>query len=135
MNDIGTNIARLPIVGTSTLELFVLHPMKGVIMLTTEQAKKIGVTALALPLLAMLFLTSTPTLTQAQGENVEATYKAKCAMCHGVKAEKSFDAAKSDEVLAESVLKGIKPKMPSYDQKIASDQVKALVAYMKSLHK
>ena len=113
--------------------------MKGVIMLTTEQAKKIGATVLALPLmalplLALLVLTSTPTVTQAQGENVEATYKTKCAMCHGVKAEKSFDAAKSDEVLAESVLKGIKPKMPSYDQKIASDQVKALVAYMKSLH-
>lgn len=121
--------------GTSTLERLVLRPMNGDIMLTTEQAKKIGVTVLALPLLALLFLTSTLTLTQAQGENVEATYKAKCAMCHGVTAEKSFDAAKPDEALTESVLKGIKPKMPSYDQKIASGHVKALVAYMKSLRK
>src|SRR5437588_6803452 len=104
-------------------------------MLTTEQAKKTGATVLALPLLALLLLTSTALPALAQGENIETTYKAKCAMCHGVKAEKSFDAAKSDEVLSESVLKGIKPKMPSYDQKIASEQIKALVAYMKLLRK
>ena len=114
--------------------VFVLRPAKGVIMLSTNQAKKFAA-SVTLPLLAALFVTSEALPTRAQGENIEATYKAKCAMCHGVKAEKSFDAAKSDEVLAESVLKGIKPKMPSYDQKIASDQVQALVAYMKSLHK
>ena len=104
-------------------------------MLTINQTKKFAVSLLALPVFAVLFLTSAALPMQAQGEGVEATYKAKCAMCHGVKAEKSFDSTKPDEALADAVLKGIKPKMPSYDQKLGSDQAKALVAYMKSLRK
>jgi mono/diheme cytochrome c family protein len=104
-------------------------------MLTIDQPKKFAVSLLALPVFAVLFLTSAALPTRAQGEGVEATFKAKCAMCHGVKAEKAFDSTKSDEALADAVLKGIKPKMPSYDQKLGSDQAKALVAYMKSLRK
>jgi len=56
-------------------------------------------------------------------------------MCHGGNAEKSFDATKTDEVLLDAVLKGVKPKMPSYDQKLSPDQAKGLVGYMKSLKK
>jgi mono/diheme cytochrome c family protein len=72
-------------------------------------------------------------MTRAEGDDVAATYKAKCAMCHGAKAEKSFDAAKEDAALADAVLKGVKPKMPAYDGKLTADQVKGLVAYMKSI--
>lgn len=104
-------------------------------MLSNSQTKKFAVSVLAFPLLALLFLTSAALPTQAQGEGAEGTYKAKCAMCHGVKADRSFDSTKPDDALADAVLKGIKPKMPSYDQKLGSDQAKALVAYMKSLRK
>jgi hypothetical protein len=56
-------------------------------------------------------------------------------MCHGGNAEKSFDATKPDEVLLDALLKGVKPKMPSYEQKLSPDHAKSLVAYMKSLKK
>jgi mono/diheme cytochrome c family protein len=102
-------------------------------MLTNNQTKKLALSVLALPLLAVLLLASAASPSRAQGEGVEATYKTKCSMCHGVKADKSFDSTKPDAALADAVLKGIKPKMPSYDQKLGSDQVKALVGYMKSL--
>ena len=65
------------------------------------------------------------------------TYK-KCVGCHGPKAEKKFDTAKSDDELAQVILKGKKaekpPHMPGYETKgINADQAKALVTYMKSL--
>ena len=67
-----------------------------------------------------------------------ATYKAKCAACHGQTAEKKFDAALPDAELVQAVLKGKKPEkppnMPAYEEKgISEDQAKALVAFMKSL--
>ncbi len=64
-------------------------------------------------------------------------YKAKCAMCHGQKAEKKFDAAKEDAHHVSIVLKGkddVTPKMPGYEAKgVTEDQAKALVAQMRSL--
>lgn len=67
-----------------------------------------------------------------------ATYKAKCAMCHGPKAEKKFDASLADDDLVQIVLKGKKaekpPNMPAYEEKgMTADQAKAMVGYMKSL--
>jgi len=66
------------------------------------------------------------------------TYKAKCAVCHSPKAEKSFDPAKKDDELAEAILKGKKaakpPHMPEYETKgITKDQALELVAYMRKL--
>ena len=103
--------------------------------MTTRGVKKIAIGLLALPILAMALLTSTPVNTVAAAQDDPAAfYKTKCAMCHGAKAEKSFDATKTDEQLTESVLKGIKPKMPAYEEKgVSADQAKALVAYMKQL--
>ena len=65
------------------------------------------------------------------------TYK-KCVGCHGAKAEKKFDATKSDDDLVQVVLKGKKaekpPHMPEYATKgVTAEQAKALVDYMKSL--
>ena len=74
----------------------------------------------------------------AQDFDAAATYKAKCAMCHGPAAEKKFDATKPDAEHIQVVLKGKKvekpPNMPAYEEKgITEDQAKTLVTYMKSL--
>jgi mono/diheme cytochrome c family protein len=66
------------------------------------------------------------------------TYKGKCVACHGPKADKKFDAAKSDDEHVQIILKGKKvekpPNMPGYESKgINAEQAKALLDYMKSL--
>jgi len=66
------------------------------------------------------------------------TYKGKCLACHGPKADKKFDAAKSDDEHVQIILKGKKgekpPNMPAYETKgITAEQAKALLDYMKSL--
>ena len=64
----------------------------------------------------------------------------KCVACHGAKADKKFDPAKSDDEQVQIILKGKKaekpPHMPAYESKgINAEQAKALVDYMKSLRK
>jgi len=105
-----------------------------------ETLKKISVGLVVLPLLGVLALSSAATGSSAaapQDFDAAATFKAKCAMCHGQKAEKKFDAAKADEALVESTLKGVDAapvKMPGYEAKgMTADQAKALVTHMKSL--
>jgi len=66
------------------------------------------------------------------------TYKSKCVACHGAKAEKKFDATKSDDEHVQIILKGKKPEkppnMPAYETKgITAEQAKSLLDYMKSL--
>jgi mono/diheme cytochrome c family protein len=66
------------------------------------------------------------------------TYKTKCVACHGPKAEKKFDAAKSDDEHVQIILKGKKmekpPNMPNYEEKgITVEQAKTLLEYMKSI--
>jgi mono/diheme cytochrome c family protein len=67
-----------------------------------------------------------------------ATYKSKCAGCHGAKAEKKFDPAKSDDDLVQIILKGKKaekpPNMPEYETKgITADQSRQLLAHMRAV--
>ena len=67
-----------------------------------------------------------------------ATYKGKCFACHGAKAEKKFDATRSDDEHLQTILKGKKmekpPNMPAYEEKgVTADQAKALLDYMKSI--
>ena len=62
----------------------------------------------------------------------------KCVACHGAKAEKKFDTAKSDDEHVQIILKGKKaekpPHMPGYESKgINAEQAKALLDHMKSL--
>jgi mono/diheme cytochrome c family protein len=83
--------------------------------------------------LAVAFMTTGPT-PAASAADAAATYKAKCVACHGAKAEKKFDPAKSDADLLNAVLKGKKP-MPAYETSLGADDCKALVAYMKQLRK
>lgn len=94
---------------------------------------------ITIPLLAASLLSSAPVTASAAPDDFDAatTYKAKCAMCHGQKAEKKFDATKTDDALVETTLKGkddVTPKMPGYEAKgVTADQAKALVTLMKSL--
>jgi mono/diheme cytochrome c family protein len=106
-----------------------------------ETLKKVAVGLVVAPLLGVMLL-STPTNSSAaapQDFDAAATYKAKCAMCHGQAAEKKFDATKADDVLEGIILKGndaVTPKMPGYEAKgITPEQAKALAAHMKSLKK
>ncbi len=74
----------------------------------------------------------------AQTDDPAAVYKAKCAMCHSPKAEKSYDPAMPIEQQTEAILKGKKaekpPNMPGFEAKgMTADQAKALAEYMKSL--
>ena len=79
----------------------------------------------------------------------EATYKAKCAACHGPDGKgetatgKSMKAGSfadpqvvkmSDEDLSEAIEKG-KNKMPAYGKSLKPDQIKDLVAYIRSFGK
>lgn len=109
-------------------------------MKATRNQLKLAALLLFLPLLTISVLNSASVRTHAAGEDAEAaaTYKAKCAMCHGAAAAKNFDATLSDDQLVEIVLKGKKTdkplSMPSYEAKgMTAEQAKALVAYMKQL--
>jgi mono/diheme cytochrome c family protein len=75
----------------------------------------------------------------------EATYKAKCAMCHGADgkgkasmANSDLTAAdvqkKSDADLSGTIANGKPPKMPAF-KSLTPDQVKDVVAYIRSLKK
>ena len=110
------------------------------IMKATRNLLKLATLLLFLPLLTMTVWHSASIPTRAAGEDADAaaTYKAKCAMCHGAAAAKNFDPALADDQLVEFVLKGKKTdkpiSMPSYEAKgMTADQAKALVAYMKQL--
>lgn len=104
-------------------------------MITVNLMKKLATGVLALVAFGMMLLTSSAVPTRAESDDAGATYKAKCAMCHGANAEKTFDASKADGALVDAVLKGVKPKMPAFDGKLTADQANGLVAYMKSLRK
>ena len=84
----------------------------------------------------------------ASAQDAAATFKAKCAMCHGADGKGSPTGLKmgahdftSDEVqkqsdaqLTETITKG-KNKMPSYDGKLKDTEIKGLVAFIRGLKK
>ena len=100
-----------------------------------KQLTKLAVTLMALPLFAFTVVNSPAVPTSAAQEfDAAAVFKAKCAMCHGQKAEKKFDATKADDELLQIVLKSGKPGMPAFETKgITEDQAKAIITHMKSL--
>jgi mono/diheme cytochrome c family protein len=103
---------------------------------TINRLKKLAIALVALPLLASALLNtaSVPTTSAAVQGEAAAIFTAKCAMCHGAKADKKFDPAKSDEELFQTVLKGGKPGMPGFETKgITEAQAKNLVSHMKGL--
>ena len=80
----------------------------------------------------------------AAAQDAAATYKAKCAMCHGADGKggkmgtRDFASAEvkaeTDAQLTDIITKG-KGKMPAYDGKLKADEIKGLVAYIRSLAK
>ena len=86
----------------------------------------------------------------ARADNAgEATYKAKCAMCHGAdgkgetaigKVNKIRDLGSADvQKQTDEELSGIigngKAKMPGYSKSLKPEQIKELVAYIRTLKK
>ena len=81
-------------------------------------------------------------------QDAAATYKAKCAMCHGADGKGSpmgvkmgaryFSSAdvqkETDAQLTEIITKG-KGKMPAYDGKLKDTEITGLVAYIRDLTK
>ena len=105
--------------------------------------KNVSAIALTATLLAGICLFSSP----AKGDvaTAEATFKTKCAGCHGAdgkgkEALKTRDLAsadvqkQSDADLSGIITNGKPPKMPPY-KSLTPDQVKDLVAYIRSLKK
>ena len=85
----------------------------------------------------------------AFADDAAATYKAKCAMCHGADGKGDTPAGKkmgvhdfaSDEVqklpdadLAKILAKG-KNKMPGYENKLKPEEINNLVSYVRKLGK
>ena len=80
----------------------------------------------------------------AVAQDAAATYKAKCAMCHGPDGKggkmgtRDFASAEvkaeSDVQLTEIITKG-KGKMPAYDGKLKDTEIKDLVTYIRGLAK
>ena len=107
-----------------------------------NQLKNMGALTLAGALLAGVCLLSSPA--KADVAAAEATYKSKCAGCHGADgkgkpAMKTKDLASpevqkmSDEELSGIITNGKSP-MPAY-KTMTPDQVKDMVAYIRSLKK
>src|SRR5271170_7983041 len=93
--------------------------------------------------LAAVLASMLATAPAAHAQNAEATYKAKCAGCHGADGKASTGAGKalgahdfaSDEVtkmsdadLAKAITDG-KNKMPAYGKSLKEPEIKDLVAY------
>jgi len=115
--------------------------MKG--SMNYENARmQIFVTATAI---VVVFLLSLP----AQAQNAAATYKAKCAGCHGADGKANTGPAKalgahdfgSDEVTKMSdpdlitIVTAGKNKMPAYGKSLKDTEIKDLVAYVRDLGK
>jgi len=72
-------------------------------------------------------------------------FKSKCAMCHGPDGKGKMAGTKdlgsaevqkmSDADLTATLSNGKPPKMPAYKGKLTDDQIKSLVAYVRTLKK
>jgi cytochrome c6 len=89
---------------------------------------------------AVMAICSSPAVAQ----DAAATYKAKCAMCHGADGKggkmgtRDFASAdvkaETDAQLTDIITKG-KGKMPAYGGKLADADIKGLVTYIRGLAK
>jgi len=84
----------------------------------------------------------------AMAQDAAATYKAKCAMCHGPDGKGSAMGVKmgahdftsadvqkqTDAQLTDTITKG-KGKMPAYSGKLSDADIKGLVTYIRGLAK
>jgi mono/diheme cytochrome c family protein len=104
--------------------------------------KSFGAMTLAAALLAGTCLFSSPA--KADVAAAEATFKAKCAMCHGADGKgkasmktpdfTSADVQKKSDADLSGIITNGKGKMPAY-KTMTPDQVKDMVAFIRSLKK
>ncbi len=103
-------------------------------------AKRLAVVMLVLAIIALPLAA----FAAEQGAEVFKSAKPACSMCHGTDGKKmagtkefaSPDVQKmSDAELTAAINDGKPPKMPAYKGKLTGDQVKALVAYIRSFKK
>jgi len=111
-----------------------------------EHSRKIlAVTAIACT--AFLMSTNLSAKTPKKAADPAATYKSKCASCHGANGSGQTAAGKamklkdqrsaevqgmSDDQLLTLILKG-KGKMPGYEKSLGAETCKGLVAYIRKL--
>ena len=83
----------------------------------------------------------------AAGPDGAALYKAKCAMCHGpngsgdtptgkslkVRDLRSAEVQKMTDVELTKVIAGGKGKMPPYGKQLSTDDVKAIIGFIRTL--
>jgi len=104
--------------------------------------KKIGKLGVAIALVAGSSILSSPA--KADVASAEATFKAKCAACHGADGKGkemmktrdlgSADVQKQTDADLTTIITKGKGKMPAYGS-LTPDQVKDLVTYIRSLKK
>jgi|HubBroStandDraft_6_1064221.scaffolds.fasta_scaffold68238_3 cytochrome c6 len=104
--------------------------------------KKIGMLGVAIALVAGSSILSSPA--KADVASAEATFKAKCAACHGADGKGkemmktrdlgSADVQKQTDADLTTIISKGKGKMPAYGT-LTPDQVKDLVTYIRSLKK
>ncbi len=100
--------------------------------------KRLAVVAVVLAMLAL-------PLASFAADQAADLFKSKCAMCHGPDGKGKMAGTKdlgsaevqkaSDADLTATITKGKPPKMPAYDGKLTADQIKSLVAYVRTFKK
>ena len=100
--------------------------------------KILAVAMFIFPVMAVTALRPTNVGATAVSDDAATIFKAKCAMCHGQKAEKFYDPAIADADQVTAILKGKKgdkpPYMPAFETKgVTEDDAKALSTFMKGL--
>jgi cytochrome c6 len=115
--------------------------------ITRKHAKSVLAAVAMVCAAALVSTSSSANPTGSSTADAAATYKAKCASCHGADGSGSTAAGKalkardlrsaevqkqSDAQLYEIIAKG-KGKMPAFEKTLGADSCKALVAYVRTL--
>jgi len=100
--------------------------------------KRLAVVAVVVAMLAL-------PLASFAADQAADLFKSKCAMCHGPDGKGKMAGTKdlgsaevqkaSDADLTATITKGKPPKMPAYEGKLTADQIKSLVAYVRTFKK
>jgi cytochrome c6 len=113
-----------------------------------SEMKKLAFRAALLAVVVLLAALLSPGASQAQG-TAPATFKAKCAACHGADGKGATTVGKalgihdlasadtqkmSDADLAQIIAKG-KDKMPAYGSSLKESEIKDLVQYIRAFGK
>jgi len=101
-------------------------------------SKRLAVVVVVLAMLAL------PLASFAADQGADL-FKSKCAMCHGPDGKGKMAGTKdlgsaevqkaSDADLTATITNGKPPKMPAYKGKLTDDQIKSLVAYVRTFKK